>query len=367
MSINKLKEHFSDINEISELGIIAGGAVLCCYKTYLQINDLDVFVTCRENYIELLNYINQKYVIKNIKHFMSVVTLELFDKPPIQLIMSDGSSINMIWERFDMDYIRCAYDHGEFKTTPEFDNAIKTNHINVYKPNIKGYRAQKALDKGFTIDKILYDVIDIGGCRRSNVIFNDISFNDALQLPFAQFRSYEPADAELELNLNVQPCFDGRPEYQRIHLSYNAKDGITVKSTDKFELKFHVKKVIPLYGWEIEFVDNLILNMISEQWSAPKLVLKSNNQNIDNNKCFWIKDPGSEKKIEPKINMIYTAMFRFNYGLSSIWLNDEDYDKLTDDQKVNMRYNRERALSVTPSIWDIISEEDGELIKACRM
>jgi hypothetical protein len=151
--------------------------------------------------------------------------------------------------------------------------------------------------------------------------------------------------------------------YHRIWLDYDAIGERNAKRENKFKLQFVVNnnnspKI------EFEFRENQLIDMISEKWMKPNEYFDLSN---DEDKSIKIYGSKEDHSVKLEVGILYTASIQFTYGDYYVWYKNEEFGLLTDEQKKNLRRHFRREKAIMPRIWNIISENDNDvLVKACR-
>jgi hypothetical protein len=183
-NINKLVDLVEDINfinNLSTIGVIAGGSIVYALNNYVPIdsvNDIDVFVNNEKDFNTILDLVQtnetQKYDIRwnndesyyifehehlyNSIHNDDIPTISIVSVTtkksmvPFQIIFKQFSNPLELIKSFDLDYVQCAYHNGKLVQTQECIESHKNKQVNYfYDLRLKTHRLKKALSKGFQV------------------------------------------------------------------------------------------------------------------------------------------------------------------------------------------------------------------------
>ena len=139
------------LNNISNYGCIAGGSILVCYDKTQKVNDVDIFVSSKNDLLEVVKIIKTYFVVTKYSQLTSVVQLDIKNNPSFQIIMVENCEPNILLSNFDLDYIRCGYYKHQFYVTDEFIKSLETKQIKKYKSKQSVNRLNKAVKKGYTL------------------------------------------------------------------------------------------------------------------------------------------------------------------------------------------------------------------------
>lgn len=268
------------IDQISDLGLIAGGSILSCFKKDIPIKDIDIFVDNQESFVKLLDLINYEFEITFIGVNRSVVEIEIKDNPKIQIIMV--KNVNNCFKNFDIDYIKCGYQNRRFVTTIEFDECLKTNTIKRYKPTIKPSRITKAINKGFNVPDELKLISDFFDIPTTEPKYEETTVDKLRQQKLRPLINYQLYTADDYVSLSLDEVKHRKNHVIFYSLCMNIHNGQRklVKYMNKFKLSFYVTKGSPHYNYiEIKFVNNRMTDLISQKYDFSNL--KENDKWID--------------------------------------------------------------------------------------
>lgn len=197
--------HQSLLNELSTIGVIAGGSVVFALNNFvpsLSVSDIDLFCNSATSFIEALECIRKHcddikcFIFDGLNPYqLSVLTVSIpAEQVKYQLIYKEFKTPEDVINQFDIDYVQCAIHCDKLYITDEcIESHLQKKVIKFHDLRFRNDRLLKAIKKGFACP-ILTDNLSFEFPIKS-IRYNDIKKSHISSLKGNEY--FETRDREI--------------------------------------------------------------------------------------------------------------------------------------------------------------------------